>query len=64
MMPPERILVETDCPYLSAQAYRGKRNEPAYITLTVHEIAKLKAIEFETLSQILTANSMTLFGLR
>ncbi len=56
-----KLLVETDCPYLAPQKYRGKRNEPAYITETIQEIANVKGISFEEAAKITTANALKLF---
>lgn len=43
----ERLLVETDAPYLSPHPYRGKRNEPARVTLVAEQIAELKGLSYE-----------------
>lgn len=57
------LLVETDCPYLAPQKYRGKRNEPAYIIETIKEIAKLKNISFEEAAERMSQNAVSLFNL-
>jgi TatD DNase family protein len=57
------LLVETDCPYLSPQKYRGKRNEPSYVVETLKEIAAIKNILFEEVSKITTQNAVKLFNL-
>jgi TatD DNase family protein len=57
------LLVETDCPYLSPQKYRGKRNEPSYVVETLKEIAAIKNILFEEASKITTQNAAKLFNL-
>ena len=56
-MPLNRLLIETDCPYLAPHPYRGKRNEPAYVKLVAKEIAELKEITIEEVSQATTANA-------
>jgi TatD DNase family protein len=61
--PLEHILVETDCPYLSPHPYRGKRNEPAYITEIVKMIASQKNLLFDQIANQTTRNSYELFGL-
>lgn len=61
-VPVERMLLETDCPYLAPQKFRGKRNEPAYVRLTAEKIAEVKQISFEELARITTDNCQRLFG--
>lgn len=62
-IPFDRLLVETDSPYLAPAPYRGKRNEPAYTKLVVEEIAKLRDTSVEIVSKQTTENAMRLFGL-
>ncbi|MDR1663121.1 MAG: TatD family hydrolase [Endomicrobium sp.] len=57
------LLVETDCPYLSPQKYRGQRNEPSYVVETLKEIAAIKNIVFEEVLKITTQNALKLFNL-
>lgn len=57
------LLIETDCPYLPAQPYRGKRNEPAYIVETARELAKARNVSREEIGQITTNNALQLFGI-
>lgn len=59
----DKILLETDCPWLTPQPVRGKRNEPAFLIFTAKEIAKLKSISIERLAEITTANTNLLFNL-
>lgn len=61
--PLERILVETDGPYLTPTPYRGKRNEPAYIPLIVERLASLKTLSIEEVAAETHANTERLFGL-
>tara|TARA_Y100000591_G_scaffold16005_1_gene12102 strand:- start:385 stop:1161 length:777 start_codon:yes stop_codon:yes gene_type:complete len=61
-MPNERILVETDSPYLAPVPLRGKSNEPSYIIHTVKFLSKLKNLTFEEFSKITTNNFFNLFG--
>ena len=61
-IPNDRILVETDSPYLSPVPLRGKPNEPSYIVHTVKFLSKLKEISFEDFSDITTKNFFVLFG--
>jgi TatD DNase family protein len=58
----DRMLLETDCPWLTPQPVRGKRNEPAFLIFTAKEIAKLKNISTEKLAEITTANANSLFS--
>jgi len=56
-----KLLAETDCPYLAPQAYRGKRNEPAYVAEVIKEIAAIKKISFDEAAEITTDNAIKLF---
>lgn len=62
-LPLERILVETDCPYLSPQQFRGKRNEPAYVRYTAEKIAEIKNLSVEDVARITSRNCYALFGI-
>lgn len=59
---PERLLVETDAPFLAPQAHRGRRNEPAYVTLIADRLAELRGISAAELALLTTANAGRLFG--
>ena len=61
-IPNNRILVETDAPYLAPVPLRGKSNEPSYIIHTVKFLSELKKISFKDFSKITTANFNNLFG--
>jgi len=61
-LPLERILLETDCPYLAPHPHRGKRNEPAYVNLVAARIAELKGATVEEVAATTTANAQRLFG--
>ncbi len=60
-IPPERIILETDSPYLAPVPHRGKRNEPAYLTLVSERLASLYSMEVETLRSMTTQNALKLF---
>lgn len=60
----DRMLVETDCPYLSPVPYRGKRNEPAYVRLAAERVAEIKGLTIADVSRITTKNVRDLFGIR
>ncbi|RME76420.1 MAG: TatD family deoxyribonuclease [Planctomycetota bacterium] len=61
-VPLERLLVETDCPYLAPQPVRGKRNEPAHVAHTARAIAEARGLAFASLARASTANACALFG--
>ncbi len=60
-VPIDRLLVETDAPFLTPHPYRGKRNEPAYVRYVADKIAELKNITFEEVSAVTTSNAAKLF---
>ncbi|WP_233005513.1 TatD family hydrolase [Exiguobacterium aurantiacum] len=62
-VPLDRLLVETDCPYLTPTPFRGKRNEPAYVTYVAEEIASLRDMSYDALAEATTANAKRLFRL-
>lgn len=59
----DNLIIETDCPYLTPQQFRGKRNEPAYVKFVAEEIAKIKKATFEEVAQATTDNTISLFRL-
>ena len=61
-IPLERLLVETDCPYLAPMPYRGKRNEPAYVAHTAAALAQVKGVAVAELEATTTANFHRLFA--
>ena len=61
-IPNNRILVETDSPYLAPVPLRGKTNEPSYIIHTVKFLSEIKKINFENFSEITSNNFFNLFG--
>jgi TatD DNase family protein len=63
MVPDQRLLVETDAPYLAPTPYRGKRNEPAYVMETARFIAGLRRITLEDIDRITSLNAKRLFGI-
>lgn len=62
-VPLDRLLIETDAPFLAPHPYRGKRNEPAYVTLVAEKIAALRGMSLEEVGEITTKNAHTLFRL-
>jgi len=61
--PLDRILIETDSPYLSPEPHRGRRNEPAHVRLVAERLAELRALPLTQLAQATTANAEQLFRL-
>ncbi|MDQ0485105.1 TatD family hydrolase [Guptibacillus hwajinpoensis] len=62
-IPIDRLLIETDCPFLAPHPNRGKRNEPSYVKLVAEQIADLKEMDYEELAERTTENAMNLFGI-
>lgn len=62
-VPLDKLLIETDCPYLTPEPYRGKRNEPMFVKYTAQEIAKLRETTIEELAEATSRNAKTLFGI-
>jgi TatD DNase family protein len=62
-VPVDRLLVETDSPYLSPHPERGKTNEPARVALTAARVAEIRGVSLAELAAITTANARRLFGL-
>ena len=61
-VPLDRLLVETDAPYLAPGKFRGKRNEPAYVAITAAELAKVKGVSQAALAQATTENFFRLYN--
>jgi TatD DNase family protein len=62
-IPIEFLLVETDAPFLTPSPYRGKRNEPLFVTHTARSVANLREMDFQDLARSTTENANRLFGL-
>ena len=62
-LPIERIVIETDCPYLTPVPFRGKRNEPVYVKYIAEEIARIKGISLEEVIKITTKNAKEIYGI-
>jgi TatD DNase family protein len=63
MIPADRLVVETDCPFLPPQPYRGKRNEPAYLAITAARVAELRGEPLADLAARMSENARALFRL-
>ncbi len=62
-LPDQRILLETDCPFLTPEPLRGKDNEPANIVYTARKVAEIRGIQLEALGSLTSANAIRLFDL-
>jgi TatD DNase family protein len=60
-VPMDRLLVETDAPYLAPKRWRGKRNEPSYVVNTAEVLAEVKGVSYEEMAQATTANAFRCF---
>ena len=60
-IPIDRIVLETDAPYITPVPYRGRRNEPAYVTEVARKLAEIKALSYETTVQLTTENAREVF---
>ena len=63
-LPLEKLLIETDSPYLAPIPMRGKKNEPSFIKYTAEKLSSLKKIKFEELNEITTNNFNSLFNFK
>ena len=62
-IPLEKIILETDCPYLSPHPFRGKRNEPAQVATIAGHLAELKGTNLEEIEKVTSENARRLFGI-
>ncbi|MDL5143711.1 TatD family hydrolase [Bacillus atrophaeus] len=60
-IPNDRLLIETDCPFLTPHPFRGKRNEPSYVKYVAEQIAELKGMTYEEVAAVTTENAKRLF---
>lgn len=60
-MPLEKMLIETDCPFLAPEPFRGMRNEPAYVKYVAQKIAEIRGISFEEVARVTEENTKQLF---
>ena len=62
-VPLDRLLVETDCPYMTPVPFRGKRNEPAYVKLVAEKLADVKGVPYEEIVRVTMENGKRFFGI-
>lgn len=63
-LPIEKIVIETDCPYLTPEPFRGKRNEPVYVRYIAEEIARIKEMSLEKVIEITTENAKKVYNIK
>jgi len=63
-IPLEKIVLETDSPYLAPVPHRGKRNESAYLNLIAGKLVDIYGVSFEEIDRVTTANAQTIFGIK
>ncbi len=63
VVPLDRVMVETDSPYLSPKSHRGKRNHPLWVAEIAQKLAEIHQVSFEDIAQVTTENACRLFGL-
>lgn len=63
-VPIDRLLIETDAPYLTPEPYRGKRNEPVYVRYVAGTIAELRGMTFEEVAKKTAENTKRLFNIK
>jgi len=62
-MPPDRLMIETDCPYMTPEPHRGERNEPALVQFVAKRIAEIRNLTPERVAEITTQNAREFFGI-
>ena len=62
-LPLEKIVIETDCPYLTPEPFRGKRNEPVYVKYVAEKIAEIKEVSLEEVIEVTTQNAKNAYSI-
>ena len=63
-MPLDRLMIETDSPYLAPQEHRGKQNEPAFVEYVAQGIANIKGMDYDKVAQVTVSNAVKFFGIK
>ena len=63
-LPLDRLLIETDCPYMTPVPFRGRRNDPTFIVHTLNKLSELRGMDCEELAETLYQNGLKAFGIR
>ena len=63
-VPLDRLMIETDAPYMAPEPYRGRRNSSLYVYRMAEAIAEIKGLPFEAVAEATTSNACCLFGIR
>ena len=61
--PLERLMIETDCPYMSPEPHRGERNFSGYVEFVARKMAEIKEVSFEEIARITTENGLRFYGI-
>ena len=61
LIPLDRLLTETDAPYVAPEPYRGQRNEPVYVKEVAKKLAEIKGVSYDEIERITTANAQRIF---
>ena len=62
-LPDDKFMIETDCPFMTPEPYRGQRNEPVLVQLVAKRIAEIKNLTIERVAELTSANAKELFGI-
>ena len=63
-IPLDRVVIETDCPYLTPEPFRGHRNEPTYVKYVAEKIAEIKGISYEEVVKVTTENAKAIYNIK
>lgn len=63
-VPLDRVVIETDCPYLTPEPFRGHRNEPTYVKYVAEKIAEIKGISYEEVIKVTTENAKAIYNIK